>query len=63
MEVIRLLVTILAASFLPTVRKVSSAELSLTEIEKPGKFTSNIRQLFGKKKNALSLLLFSFGVN
>ena len=36
MEVMRLLVTILTAAFLPTVMKVSSAELSLTEIEKPG---------------------------
>eukprot|EP00090_Calanus_glacialis_P029736 TRINITY_DN4776_c0_g2_i1.p1 TRINITY_DN4776_c0_g2~~TRINITY_DN4776_c0_g2_i1.p1 ORF type:complete len:861 (-),score=112.71 TRINITY_DN4776_c0_g2_i1:337-2919(-) len=35
MEMIRLIAMILATSFLPTVRKVSSTELSLTEIEKP----------------------------
>ena len=37
MEAIGLIAMILASSFLPTVKEVSSVELSLTEIEKPGK--------------------------
>ena len=37
MEVKELIAIFLAIAFLPTVRKVGSTELSLTEIEKPGK--------------------------
>ena len=33
-----MLAILIAVTFLPTVKKVSSTELSLTEIEKPGKF-------------------------
>ena len=49
----------LAISFLPTVRKVSSTELSLTEIEKPGKSTLKTFIFLRKKLSCLAICVFA----